>query len=294
MPTIEQNQQALSSLLDVLKWFKEADAEKLKRSDLGPLSFDAFSDTVARTLGLYRSLLDCDLSNVSYAKLSEITSAGNAAKTILENIRLFEVTQQNPAGERQSIIQRLVDQWEFDFAAVTPVLAYATKSSADFQRLEREARGALIDLNGSKITFQEQTSGIIGQMNSALGQVQDAAKKAGVSIVKRNIPIQLLAKELCNCAYVSNLAVATDGKFDEKATLQRCLNLVRPDFAALPWIFRPKLTNNRIHFELVDGRRTVRTVLKTNLLKSYTAVAALKEESGTCEIVKVPRQTLIP
>jgi DNA-binding XRE family transcriptional regulator len=181
MPTIEQNQQALLLLLDILKWFKEADAEKLKRSDLGPLSFDVFSDTVSRTLGLYRSLLDCDLSNVSYAKLSEITSAGNAAKSILENIREFDVNQQNPSGERHAIIQRLRDQWEVDFAAVTPVLAYATKSSADFQRLEREARGALIDLNGSKITFQEQTSGIIGQMNTALGQVQDAAKKAGVS-----------------------------------------------------------------------------------------------------------------
>ena len=99
MPTIEQNQQALSLLLDILKWFKKADGEKLKRSDLGPLSFDVFSDTVSRTLGLYRSLLDCDLSNVSYAKLSEITSAGNAAKSILENIREFDVNQQNPSGE---------------------------------------------------------------------------------------------------------------------------------------------------------------------------------------------------
>jgi len=181
MPTIDQNQQALSSLLQLLKWFKEADAEKLKRSDLGPLSFDAYSDTVTRTIGLYRSLLDCDLSNVSYAKLSEITSAGNAAIAILENIRLFEVTQQNPAAERQSIIQRLVDQWEVDFAAVTPVLAYATKSSADFQRLEREARGALSELNTSKGTFQEQTNGILERMNTALVQVQDSAKKAGVS-----------------------------------------------------------------------------------------------------------------
>jgi hypothetical protein len=181
MPTIDQHQQALSSLLEVLKWFKEADAEKLKRSDLGPLSFDAFSETVTRTLDLYRSLIDCDLTNVSHAKLSEITSAGNAAKSILENIQVFEITQQNPSGERQSIIQRLVDQWEVDFAAVTPVLAYATKSSADFQRLEREARGALSELNTSKGTFKEQTNEILGQMGTALGLVQDAAKKAGVS-----------------------------------------------------------------------------------------------------------------
>jgi len=181
LPTLDQTKQALSGLNDVLEWYRGADAEKLKRSDLGPLSFDASGDIVARTLGLYRSLLDCDLSNVSYAKVSEITTAANAAKTILEQIRLFEVTQQNPAGERQNIIQRLVDQWEVDFSAVTPVLAYATKSSADFQRLEREARGALSDLNTSKGTFKEQTDGILGQMNTALGLVQDAAKKAGVS-----------------------------------------------------------------------------------------------------------------
>ncbi len=181
MPTIEQNQEAHLLLIVVLKWFEMADAEKLKRSDLGPLSFDDFNDRVYRTLGLYRSLLDCDLSNISYAKLTEITSAGNAAKSILEKIQEFDVTQQNPAGERQSILQRLVDQWEVDFAAVTPVLAYATKSSADFQRLEREARGALTDISASKITFGQQATGILGQLNTALEQVQDAAKIAGVS-----------------------------------------------------------------------------------------------------------------
>ena len=94
---------------------------------------------------------------------------------------MFEVTQQNPSGERESIIQQLVDQWEVDFAALTPVLAYTTKSGSDFQRLEREARGTLSELITSKGTFKEQTNVILGQMNTALVQVQDVAKKAGVS-----------------------------------------------------------------------------------------------------------------
>jgi hypothetical protein len=207
MPTIEQTHQAISAVHDVLMWFKEADVEELKRSDLGPLSFDAFSEKVTRTLDLYRSLLDCDLSNVSFAKLSEITSAGNAAKTILENIRLFEVTQQNPSGERQHIIQRLLDQWEIDFAAVTPVLAYATKSSADFQRLEREARGTLSELNTSKSTFKVQTDGILGQMSTALVQVQDAAKKAGVSKHTVHFKVEANTAKLVAIAWLS-VAVA--------------------------------------------------------------------------------------
>lgn len=182
MPTHDQNIKAQGDLSYLLDWFKGGvDVEALKRPDLGPLSFDTYGDTITRTLSLYRSLLGCDLSNVSYAKLNEITSAGNATKTILEQIQQFEVTQQNPHGERQNIIQRLIDQWEVDFAAVTPVLAYATKSSADFQRLEREARGTLSELNTSKGIFKDQTDVILGQMNIALGLVQDAAKKAGVS-----------------------------------------------------------------------------------------------------------------
>lgn len=120
------------------------------------------------------------------------------------------------------------------------------------------------------------------------------AREAGISIIKKNIPIQLAAAELCNCAYVSGFAVATDGKFDSKATLKRCLKLTQPDFSAVPWIFRPELTNRRVHFELVDGLKTVRVVLKTNPLMSYTAVAALKDESGACEVIRVPRETLIP
>lgn len=181
MSTLDQTNNTLQGLLKILEWFRGADSEKLKRSDLGPLSFDAYSDAVTRTLGLYRSLLDCDLSNVSLAKLTEMTTSGNAAKAILDEILIFDVNKQDPSGEKRAIIQRLLNQWEADFAAVTPVLAYATKSSADFQRLEREARGTLSELNTSKSTFKDQTEGILAQMSSALGQVQDAAKKAGVS-----------------------------------------------------------------------------------------------------------------
>jgi hypothetical protein len=203
MPTIEQHQEALLLLIDVLKWFKDADGEKLKRSDLGPFSFDDFSKTVSRTLDLYRSLLDSDLSNVSFTKISEITSAGNSAKSILENIREFDVNQQNPSGERQAIIQRLVDQWEVDFAVVTPVLAYATKSSADFQRLEREARGALSELNTLKGTFKDQTNEILGHMNTALVQVQDATKKAGVSKHAVHFKVEANTAKLVALAWLS-------------------------------------------------------------------------------------------
>lgn len=181
MPSLEQIEKTNIELRDLLDWYRQLDVDGLRRPELGQLSFDAGLVYFSRGVDLYRALTDCDLTNVSNAKLTSVVQSAIALKAILESVTSFDVNQQNPSGTRQQIIQQAIDQWERDFDTVTPVLAYATKSSADFQRLEREARGTLTELSQSKNQFQEMTSGIVTQMRSALGEVQDAAKEAGIS-----------------------------------------------------------------------------------------------------------------
>lgn len=183
MATQEQLEAANVAMMETLNWFRECNLERLRRDELGEkLSFDPAMVDIERVVNFYRKLLDCDLSNLPHVTMSSVAATGKATIEILTKIGSFDPEKSsNPFPERLQLMNQLRDRWEADFPAVSPVLAYATKSSADFQRLEREARGTLSELTEAKKEFTKETTGIISQMNSALGQVQDAAKKAGVS-----------------------------------------------------------------------------------------------------------------
>lgn len=183
MPTQQQLEDLRKSMFEKLNWFKELDLEGLRRGELGEkLSFDAAMPDIERVVTFYRKLLDCDLTNLPHVTMNQILAAATATADLLGRIGSFDPEKSgNPFPERTQFMNQIRDRWESDFPAVAPVLAYATKSSADFQRLEREARGTLSELGEAKKEFGKQTEGILEQMNSALGEVQDAAKEAGVS-----------------------------------------------------------------------------------------------------------------
>lgn len=183
MPNQQQIDQAREKLEKTLAWFKECDLEALKRDELGEkLSFEQAMPFIERVVTFYRKLLDCNLAELPVVTMNQISGTGATTIDILGKIGSFDPEKaQTPFPERAQLIEQIRERWEADYPAVAPVLAYATKSSADFQRLEREARGTLSELGESKRQFKEATDDILGNMQSALGQVQDAAKKAGVA-----------------------------------------------------------------------------------------------------------------
>lgn len=183
MPNQQQIDQAREKLEKTLAWFKECDLEALKRDELGEkLSFEQAMPFIERVVTFYRKLLDCNLAELPVVTMNQISGTGATTIDILGKIGSFDPEKaQTPFPERAQLIEQIRERWEADYPAVAPVLAYATKSSADFQRLEREARGTLSELGESKRQFKEAADDILGNMQSALGQVQDAAKKAGVA-----------------------------------------------------------------------------------------------------------------
>jgi hypothetical protein len=183
MPNVQQIDQARESMNEMLAWFKDCNLEALKRLELGEkLSFEQAIPYIERVVIFYRKLLDCDLVELPVVTMNQITTAGKSTIEILGKIGSFDPEKaQNPFPERNQLIDQIRDRWEQDYPVVAPVLSYATKSSADFQRLEREARGTLSELGESKKQFKKETDDILSSMRSALGEVQDAAKKAGVA-----------------------------------------------------------------------------------------------------------------
>lgn len=202
MATIEQSNDAKVKLDIVLKRFSELDPESLQRTDLGEkLSFKAGMPFFNRAIDLYRALLDCDIKILSCSKMVAITTAANELLGFFDQIvALDALTQNGLAQVRDDLINNVFNHWDQDFDAVSPVLAYSTKSSADFQRLEREAKGTLVDLNKVRTDVDSKVEAILEKMNGALTEVRDAAKEAGVS--KHSVHFQEEAAYFAKSAWI--------------------------------------------------------------------------------------------
>ena len=229
MATIEQINDAKTKLETVLERFRELDRESLRRTDLGEkLSFEAGMSFFNRAIDLYQSLLDCDLENLSHSKMTAITAVANELLGFFDRIVAFDALTQNGPGQvRDELIKSVINHWDSDFDTVSPVLAYATKSSADFQRLEREAKGTLSDLNKVRTDVDGKVGAILEKMNAALTEVRDAAKEAGVS--KHSVHFQEEAAYFAKSALIWLIATVAFGG----ATLLYVVMHLEPTLAKL-------------------------------------------------------------
>jgi hypothetical protein len=124
-------------------------------------------------------------------------------------------------------------------------------------------------------------------------------RDAQANFVVSNIPLQLVATEICNCAFVSNFAVRTNGALDLNKTLERCTKLVNPDFSALPSIFRPKISARTVRINDSATTKSVQVVLETSPITRYSATSTLIFNSGSqqvCSFVSakdIPKETVV-
>lgn len=117
---------------------------------------------------------------------------------------------------------------------------------------------------------------------------------AKLDVLDRNVPLQLIALETCNCAFTSGMAVRTaTGAIDAKRTLGRCSSFTRPNFKAVPFIWRPSYDSKHIFFDESSGAGVVKSEMRISLFK-YIAEASFDKKAGVCKMTKTPHKTRIP
>lgn len=183
MPTQQQINDAQAKLKDAIQAIAKLDPNEYEKADLGPLSFKAGAPFFQRVISLYRTLSECNLDDLSHSKMSELINVASNTVSAFNEVSSFSLETQpnNPQSARDTIIQKFRDNWETEFNAISPVIAYAVRRGTDFDKLEREARGTLVELKGVREELDTSIGEMTGKMQTALLQVQDAAKKAGVS-----------------------------------------------------------------------------------------------------------------
>jgi hypothetical protein len=134
----QARQEALASLARL----QEFDPGTLARErDLGAaLNFKGVVEPAQRLVDLYRRLSAAALQDLPANQLTQVRNQANADFKIFTEILEFETAQANPHEVREQLVQKDVAAYQPTFNVLHPLVSYSLHRSADFQRLDQEAR----------------------------------------------------------------------------------------------------------------------------------------------------------
>lgn len=184
MPTLKEEETARKQLVEMLNALNTIDPNSLARTEvLGQeLSFKDGVPIFSRTLDLFKDLAACNLANVPKERLDQIQSLAKQALDGFQAIQSFSVSGvSNPAATRDSLIAQIRDQWNGYYVHITPEIAYSKGQSTDYGQLEREARGALSQMQAQLAEIKTEKEKGVVEIQGALEQVRRAAAEAGVA-----------------------------------------------------------------------------------------------------------------
>ena len=154
----------------------------VRQHDLGTsLSFSDVVEPAQRLIDLYKRLTAVALQDFAQNYLQQIKEQANSDYNLFDQILKFQPAQTNPEEARKGLITNVVGAYQRTFQTLHPLIAYSLHRSADFQRLDTEARATFQDIQDQ--AKQLKTS-LEKQLNDALQIVEDirkAAAETGVS-----------------------------------------------------------------------------------------------------------------
>lgn len=126
---------------------------------------------------LYKKLSLEALEDFPDQILTAIRNGANHDRQLFGQILAFELEQQDPGTQRNSLIQQIKDAYTPAFLNIHPYISYSLHRSADFQRLDSEARATLqsIEDRSSKVSkrledHEEDAKGILEQIRNVAAE----------------------------------------------------------------------------------------------------------------------------
>lgn len=180
----DQELKARETARDVLLRVQNFDIQLLPREkELGiELNFSDVVPYVNRIIALYKQISISSLEDFPLQQLNTLTTQANSDYNRLQDIIKFSQKDSNTYERRNSIIDGFKQShYQGTFNTLSPLIGYSTSKSADFKRLESEARATIqtvID-NGQKLTQELEENRI--QSEEVLNEIRKVAAEQGVS-----------------------------------------------------------------------------------------------------------------
>src|SRR5260370_39412489 len=145
MPTPDE--EVRSNLKIVLGELETINAASLARLELGAgLTFESGVVDFSRTLRLFHSLNESDVTDVPYATVRGLLDVATATRDRLAAIQTFslQANPSNPIGVRDELRDAIGANYQNGYNVIAPVAAFTIRKGTDFKRLEDDAKARLV------------------------------------------------------------------------------------------------------------------------------------------------------
>lgn len=178
--TEEAKLKELKENLTVL--LRRSPEELIQEDRLGSeLCFRAGVPQFQKTLFLFSSLNDADLSQVPFSIMTNIDNAIKDATSIFSSIIEFSPDISNPKHVRDTLIDNVTQKYEEWFKTISPIIAFCIREGTDFQALQAKANDTLHQIEALQINAEETSASLLKSTEETLEKVRHAAAEVGVS-----------------------------------------------------------------------------------------------------------------
>lgn len=155
-------------------------AELVQEAKLGGVkNFARVVDPANRLIQLYRRLSERALEDLSDTKLAEVRNRANADFNQLKQILDFDPDR--TSAERDNLINAVIGAYGPTFDVLHPIVAYSLHRSADFQRLDSDARATLQGISDRASVVAQELEKTKQEAAGILLEVRKTAAESGVS-----------------------------------------------------------------------------------------------------------------
>jgi hypothetical protein len=175
-------EQVLKDSVELLDRVQKFPVETLAREeDLGKqMNFKEVVEPARRLVELYNRLSTTALEDLPLNLLQGVVQPhATATLGIFEKIISFQHSQGE--GARTQFIQEVVDNYTNVFSALHPFISYSLHRSADFQRLDADARAALASIQTASATLTKDLTKNLDEAKRIVEEVRKVAAETGVS-----------------------------------------------------------------------------------------------------------------
>ena len=166
-----------------LERMQNFDVSRLPReSDLGKkLNFKDAVEPAQNLIDLYKGLSVTALEDFPDNILRQIHRQANDRYKNFKDILDFTPDQEKPGVEKANFINRVKRAYESEFDSLHPYIAYSLYRSADFQRLDQEARAILQSIRDESEEIMASLKEHKGDAEKALKEIRKVAAEQGVT-----------------------------------------------------------------------------------------------------------------
>lgn len=154
-------------------------ATLVQESKLGVKNFSKVVEPATRLVQLYKRLSERALEDLSDNRLNEVRNRANSDYNQFKQILEFDPDR--TTADRDSLVLSVAQAYGPTFDVLHPLVAYSLHRSADFQRLDSEARATLQSVTDRASAITKELEDTKRQAGDILSEVRKTAAESGVT-----------------------------------------------------------------------------------------------------------------